>query len=603
MRRALRAGTARYGGAATVAGAAGLVAAAVAVAWFGWTAGDALRRERAAVLAQDLARRADAEAASGAARLREAVVKSRTRGDLRGLGVAVDVVVTQVPSPADVADAPELRAAEHAEAAGGDAPAALARWEELSRQAGDPGVRVAAHRATARLLAAAGRDGDAATHRRAALDEPRAPARETWLARFDVARADRANADAAPSDDATAAFAAELATRAGDALTPHERLAMLRLLDPRHPALRDLAAAAVAVDAPVDPGDGSTRALLAGDDALVWRLPGAAGEVRVARAPWPAAAVALLPGLADGTFELAADGGRPLPAPFPVASWRTSDTARGAADDDAAHAGVAMRTPALALAAVLFGGALLLLRAGRARADLAQRRDDFLCAVTHELKTPVANVLLSAETLRTHGKDDPQSVPRFAGIVAAEALRLDARIQELLAVAAGRRAPRAPGAQETCDVRAVVDDVVRVFGPRFAAASMRLDVDVAAQVGATCGTRELLARALGALLENALRFAPGSAVSLTCRADATHVRLAVRDGGPGVAAADRERIFEPFERGPDVQRDAVPGTGLGLAVARRAVLECGGTLVCRAASPAPGAEFVIELPRAPRAVS
>ncbi|HVV85466.1 MAG TPA: ATP-binding protein, partial [Kofleriaceae bacterium] len=115
------------------------------------------------------------------------------------------------------------------------------------------------------------------------------------------------------------------------------------------------------------------------------------------------------------------------------------------------------------------------------------------------------------------------------------------------------------------------------------------------------GDADALAVALGNLVGNAIAHSPaGAEVRLDARRDGATIELSVTDHGPGVPAADRERIFQPFARGATAaDRASAPalgaGVGLGLSVARRILLAHGGDLRVTDA-PGGGARFVARLP-------
>ncbi|MBL9102932.1 MAG: HAMP domain-containing histidine kinase [Myxococcales bacterium] len=112
---------------------------------------------------------------------------------------------------------------------------------------------------------------------------------------------------------------------------------------------------------------------------------------------------------------------------------------------------------------------------------------------------------------------------------------------------------------------------------------------------AVLGRPDDLVRLLRNLLENAVRHAPpATRVSVRWRVDGEQVRLSVRDAGPGVDAADREKIFEPFHRGP--QERGGSGAGLGLTIAREIARAHGGEV--QLADGGDGACFVLTLPAA-----
>ena len=104
-----------------------------------------------------------------------------------------------------------------------------------------------------------------------------------------------------------------------------------------------------------------------------------------------------------------------------------------------------------------------------------------------------------------------------------------------------------------------------------------------------------LSAALANLLSNSIRFSPvHGTLTITLSSSPGTVRIDLRDQGPGVAPADRERIFEPFFRGEVQPEGAVRGTGIGLSIVREYVQAHGGKVGLLADGP--GAHFRIELP-------
>jgi signal transduction histidine kinase len=101
--------------------------------------------------------------------------------------------------------------------------------------------------------------------------------------------------------------------------------------------------------------------------------------------------------------------------------------------------------------------------------------------------------------------------------------------------------------------------------------------------------------ALTNLVDNAMKYAPESPIDVRLRFDPHFIRIEVADRGPGMSGEETLHIFDRFYRGP-LHRD-VPGSGLGLPIARSAIERAGGTLVVES-SPGAGARFVISLPTA-----
>ncbi len=111
-----------------------------------------------------------------------------------------------------------------------------------------------------------------------------------------------------------------------------------------------------------------------------------------------------------------------------------------------------------------------------------------------------------------------------------------------------------------------------------------------------CADAALLERAVANLVDNACKWSPPDAsVEVRAAAHDGRVALAVADHGPGIAQAERERVFEPFQRLGD---RGPAGTGLGLAVARGFVRLMGGAIVVED-TPGGGTTMVLDLPAAP----
>jgi signal transduction histidine kinase len=204
----------------------------------------------------------------------------------------------------------------------------------------------------------------------------------------------------------------------------------------------------------------------------------------------------------------------------------------------------------------------------------ASRRHEqrFASEVAHELRTPLAGLRLRAELALTAegGAEDHEETLRA---VVEQAGRLSGAIDALLAVARQELDP-AGGAVDLGAIARELEDVQVVAPDRVPSAE---------------GDPEVVRRALAPLVENARRHArTGVTVELSSRA--AKVRLAVRDDGPGVDGALRERVFDAGFRGPG---EPAGGAGLGLPLARRLARSCGGDITC---VPGPGGCFVLELP-------
>ncbi len=204
-----------------------------------------------------------------------------------------------------------------------------------------------------------------------------------------------------------------------------------------------------------------------------------------------------------------------------------------------------------------------------AMADAIARRSQYLrnfaAAVSHEFKTPLSSILGSVELMQDHPDMGDDQRHRFLGNIRADADRLSTLVTRLLELA---KADMQAASDERCNVLDVMHTLADAWsGPGFALTV----APTVAPLWVACPARTL-DTALSVLLDNA-RQAGASAATLTLVPSADGlVELRCNDNGPGIAAGDRDRVFEPFFTG----RREQGGTGLGLSIARTLVEASGG---------------------------
>ena len=246
--------------------------------------------------------------------------------------------------------------------------------------------------------------------------------------------------------------------------------------------------------------------------------------------------------------------------------------------------------------AVLLGLALererfvRLARAAEETKTSEQMKSTLLAALAHDLKTPVATARAAIENwAAVAGASDSES-----SRLAVEQLQaLTRRIGELMDVVrvdSGIARPR----REVVSCAEIVEAAVSRFADALAGHSLFVDaVPPEATVEVDPGQ---LTEALGHGLENAARYSPnGSEIRLSVSVEPAFAFLRVADRGSGLPAADRERVFERFVRLSSA--DSIPGTGLGLNIAR-SLVEMNGGSIRLSGAPGGGTLFEIQLPRA-----
>jgi signal transduction histidine kinase/GAF domain-containing protein len=220
-----------------------------------------------------------------------------------------------------------------------------------------------------------------------------------------------------------------------------------------------------------------------------------------------------------------------------------------------------------------------------------QMREAFLAMLSHELRTPVTTIYAAAHFLATKGdRLDPAMKTGLVDDIAAEADRLDRMVDDLLVLARAER-----GMNIEVRTAALVQHTLRSVAKAVSAAwpERKFRLEIPDGVPPVTGDDDYFEHVLRNLLVNAAKYGRTEVIArLVVERDS--VAITVLDDGPGVPAADRERVFEPFIRLKGTNR--LPGAGIGLFAVRTLVEAMGGT-VSVADRPEGGASFTVRLPR------
>ncbi len=214
-------------------------------------------------------------------------------------------------------------------------------------------------------------------------------------------------------------------------------------------------------------------------------------------------------------------------------------------------------------------------------------KDILIASVSHDLRTPIT-------TIRGLAQVDAERGVQHAAVIAEQAERLDRMVADLLDLSR-LRTGTLPVQLEPNTAEDLLGALTRQMSGllRGRQLTTALDLEAPALVGRFDFVQSL--RILTNLVENALRYAPGDApVELAVRREGSMLIFTVADRGPGIAAADRERIFEPFYRATGAPPDA-GRAGLGLSIARRLAELQGGALRYEP-RPGGGSVFMLDLP-------
>jgi signal transduction histidine kinase len=224
------------------------------------------------------------------------------------------------------------------------------------------------------------------------------------------------------------------------------------------------------------------------------------------------------------------------------------------------------------------------------RAIEAQRRD-LMTSLSHDLRTPIANLRAMVEAIDDGIVRDPETLAAYTAEMRRSVMALVTMVDDLFELA------QVDAAEFALDARSVplaeaVRGALDLCRPEAAEKRIRLEVNLGAAAASPCSPK--LVRVVHSLLDNAVRYTPaGGRVTLHAGLDAAGIALSVQDSGPGIAADELPRVFEAFWRADPARSSR--GSGLGLTLAKRIVEALGGHIEA-SSNPDRGSRFDVTVP-------
>ena len=226
--------------------------------------------------------------------------------------------------------------------------------------------------------------------------------------------------------------------------------------------------------------------------------------------------------------------------------------------------------------------------------DIEKQR--FLRHVSHELKTPLTAIREGSELLSDEigGPLTPQQ-REIAGILRENSLRLQKMIENLLHYTAVQyKKPQLK--LEKVELGTLMDEVMESYALTLKSKQIRVLREF--QLVHMRGDSERLKTVMDNLISNAVKYTPASGrIRISAKQEEQSAIIEVHDGGPGVMAADRAKLFDPFYRGDGMYDSLVSGSGLGLSIAKEYVEAHGGEILLLPSEQ--GAHFRVRLPLEP----
>ena len=207
-------------------------------------------------------------------------------------------------------------------------------------------------------------------------------------------------------------------------------------------------------------------------------------------------------------------------------------------------------------------------------------KSDFVSAVTHELKTPLALIRLVGDTLAQGRYSSRDDVQEYARLLSQETSRLGQSIDNLLTYARYTEADTRPlTSLPPIDVADVVEDALERFRPTLSERGFEVTSNVPRELPHVMADGRAVTQVVEIVIDNAIRYSNDTRVlKIVGRTEGKHVLLTIADRGAGIHKKDMEHVFDRFFRGRNAGEG---GSGLGLAIARRILRHYGGDIAVR----------------------
>jgi two-component system phosphate regulon sensor histidine kinase PhoR len=229
-------------------------------------------------------------------------------------------------------------------------------------------------------------------------------------------------------------------------------------------------------------------------------------------------------------------------------------------------------------------------------------RDNFLYHVTHELRTPLTNIHAYAETLTQPGFDDEQTRKECYNVLISETRRLSRLVEDILSISqleVGTARLDVGEVELARLVRQMVQDSLGTADEK----KIDLTLSLPPKLPKIKGDKQRLSVLLNNLIGNAVKYTPENGkVHVSVELEGQRILISVRDTGIGIAPEAQPHVFEKFYRAADDAVQMLPGTGLGLALARELARLHGGDILLESER-GKGSTFTVELPNSAAAAA
>ncbi len=226
--------------------------------------------------------------------------------------------------------------------------------------------------------------------------------------------------------------------------------------------------------------------------------------------------------------------------------------------------------------------------------EVERMRDDFFHGIIHELRTPLATILMYARLLREGKAKEKEKANRFLGVIERESDRLQKMVRQMLQLAKMEASEFHRSAQPI-HLNGIFDYMLPPLADRATEKGLTFRQNISADLPPVMGSQEIIDLIIRNLIENAIKFTPSGTVQVKAWLDGDMICLVVKDEGIGIPPESMPNLFGRFFRSQTAVERGIAGTGLGLYMTRESVRKFGGTIQVSSVA-GKGSEFTVRLP-------
>jgi signal transduction histidine kinase len=244
---------------------------------------------------------------------------------------------------------------------------------------------------------------------------------------------------------------------------------------------------------------------------------------------------------------------------------------------------------------VLISGTIFVVRAILRETELLDLKSDFVAAVSHDLKSPLASMTSLVERLQGGRVADPERLREYVSVIALDLGRLTRLVDRILDFAKAERGDKAYHF-ETTNIGDLVRREVATFEENKARDGLKVRVLIYSPIPLIDIDTDAIRQALMNLMENAVKFSPSEKdIEVEVSSDEAEVCISVSDKGVGIEPGEQDAIFEQFYQGKNARTSSSAGVGLGLSIVREVARAHGGRITVKS-EPGRGSTFSLFFP-------